>query len=250
MKTFLYMRKTILLQCFAALLMLAACVDRPDGRRQTAVIEAPPHITGDSLLFGLACDGCNDTLLVVLRDIYGSPDTFSVLQAVKHHSVYGMPRAGNRLAFMVDSDSAVARMVVVLDQLQGSWCYEARPTLRQRAGISVPMQQQFLRQLPDSVRDSLFAPREFGYTLSADGLAHTIGMRFLASDGPTVYPPLKRYNRWSISNGHLVFSLTTTDTLNHSTITANDTAELVRLRRDTLVLRFNDGEKKYYRKAP
>ncbi|MBR1484797.1 MAG: hypothetical protein IJ612_03785 [Prevotella sp.] len=233
--------------CFLTVL---SCGGRPEPTSTDGGIVTPQHITGDSLLYGLACDGSNDTILVLLRNIQGNPDTFQILEATRQRQVFGHPKVGDGVALLVDSDSVVARMVVDLDQLTDSWCYKVRPTLRQRAGISEQMSQQFMRQLPDSVRDSLFAPREYGFKLKNDGSARAFGMhRSQEDEGPTVYPRLKHYGQWCLNNGLLVLMETQLDSTGSVRVTSCDTARFVLMRRDTLVLQFADETKGFYRKV-
>lgn len=242
------MKKIASLALLSAVLLTLACGNKNIKEPQAASIETPQHISGDSLRFGLACDGSNDTILVVLRNIYGNPDTFNILDATRRHHVFGHPSVGDRIALYLDTDSTTARMAVDLDQLCGQWCYEVRPTLRKRADITAQMQQQFLKQMPDSLRDSLFAPREYGFTLKPDGTARPIGMHFETEETPVEYPAPKRYGQWYLHNGQLILSTVGTDSLGNHIVTGQDTATFVRMRRDTLVLRFADGDKGFYRK--
>ena len=67
-------------------------------------------------------------------------------------------------------------------------------------------------------------------------------------NSPVIFPPFKRYRQWHLYNGQLILSETSRDTLGNVSITNNDTAAFVMLRRDTLVLRFSDKEQGYYRR--
>ena len=58
---------------------------------------------------------------------------------------------------------------------------------------------------------------------------------------PVDYPALKRYTQWHLYNGRLVL------VPDSARSEAPDTATIVLLRRDSLVLRFNDHEQAYYR---
>jgi hypothetical protein len=67
---------------------------------------------------------------------------------------------------------------------------------------------------------------------------------------PVEYPKLKRYASWKLYNGRLILITDTTrltQTAQKRTL-EYDTADIVRFRRDTLVLRFKDHEQTYYRK--
>lgn len=241
------MRKYPSLLAFLCLMMVMACGTRKENMSREASIDMPSFIQGDSMVYGLVCDGGNDTILVVLRNIYGDPDTFNILDATRQHQVFGRPKVGDQIVLLVDSDSTVARMAIDLDRLTSTWCYDVKPTLRQRAGVSEGMRQQFLQQMSDSVRDSLFATRQYGFTLKVDGTVRTIGMRFNDDNSPVTYPDLKRYGLWSLVNGRLVLTETRRDSLGNSVQVQSDTARLILLRRDTLALQFPDGTKGYYR---
>ena len=215
----------------------------------------------DSAIYGLVCDGTNDTLLVVLTDISADPDTFDILDVSRRHNVYGRLLIGDRVAVVLDEngewetesrDRRVERVIDV-DQLKAMWAYRVTPTLRQRADVSKKMEKEFLERVPDSVLQRLLQPREYGFELKNDGAARPIGMvhRGNTSDqqSPVVYPELKRYREWALSNGRLVLSETRMDSLGQRQVINSDTADLVLLMRDSLVLRFADGEQSYYRKT-
>jgi hypothetical protein len=63
------------------------------------------------------------------------------------------------------------------------------------------------------------------------------------------YPVLKRYREWHLFNGHLILNETMLDSLGNQQLVCSDTADFVLMRRDSLVLRFADGERSYYRKV-
>jgi hypothetical protein len=109
-----------------------------------------------------------------------------------------------------------------------------------------------MKTLPDSLREKWFQPREYGFELLPEHLARPVGLQRPDSkidNGPTEYPELKRYRQWNILNGHLLLSETSRDTLDNQHIISTDTADIVLLRRDSLLLRFSDHEQSYYRKS-
>jgi hypothetical protein len=215
----------------------------------------------DSAIYGLVCDGTNDTLLVVLTDISADPDTFNILDVSRRHNVYGRLLIGDRVAVVLTENGAQetesrdrrVERVVDIDQLKAMWAYLVTPTLRQRADVSKKMEKEFLERVPASLLQRLLQPREYGFELKNDGAARPIGMvhRGNTSDqqSPVVYPELKRYREWALSNGRLVLSETRMDSLGQRQVINSDTADLVLLMRDSLVLRFADGEQSYYRKT-
>lgn len=242
------MKKNSALTALVAILLMVGCsqpVEKP------AKPQADSNVPGDSTLYGLACDGCTDTILVVLRDITQDPDTLNILSASRQHRIFGMPRIGDQLAIVLnDSNPKVADLVINLEQLQTSWCYMVQPKLRERADVSKAMQQEFLENIPDSVFQKLLAPREYGFTLKDNHDARPVGAVYAGNttdeQSPVEYPKLKRYRQWAIYNGRLVLNETALDSLGQQQLLSSDTADFVMMRRDSLVLRFAEGEQGYY----
>jgi len=238
-----------------AALLAAACVEKSektDGHQQLNDELVKP-LPADSTVYGLACDGCNDTVIVLLRHFDNNPDTFNVLDAFTNRRIFGRPAVGDLLAVVREpDDSTLAHLVVNMNQLKGSWCYMVTPRLRRRAGMTSEVYEKLVREMPDSIRERLLQPREYGFDLKGDFVVRPIGMLRQSSateNGPAEYPKLKHYCEWHIFNGRLVLSETRLDSLDKETTVSSDTAEFVRLRRDTLLLRFSNGkEQEYYRK--
>ena len=247
------MKKKTLLTLFQAALFCMGC---GGGTGSHEVITEQqdsllPTLTGDSTIYGLACDGCNDTILVFLplSDISRTPDTFYVLNANKQHRVFGHPQIGDKLAVLPnDSDSTIADAVVNMKKLTGTWCYEAHPTLRQRAGMSQP---HILNRLPDSLLQLLSQTREQGMQLKADNTVRPIGAfrpQQEEKESPVEYPAMKHYRRWQLFNGRLLLTTVAPDSLGQQHISDTDTATLVLLEGDSLVLRIGDCTQGFYRK--
>lgn len=217
-------------------------------------IAVQERVEGDSTLYGLACDGCTDSVVVLLGSAGGDPDTFDIIDARLQHQVFGKPRIGDRLALVVNpEDSAEALRIIDLDDLQGEWCYLATPKLRDIATLPKRVQRRMMANMPDSVRNQLLVPKEFGFQLKHSFAARPIGMTMGSTttedQSPVEYPPVKLYTEWRIFNGRLILTeerMDTTATGQHKS--TNDTADIVMLMPDTLVLRFADGERGYYRK--
>lgn len=211
-------------------------------------------LPGDSTIYGLACDGCNDTILVLLRDVTQDPDTFDILEASRNQQVFGHPRIGDQMAVVLTSDSSrTASMVIDIDKILGSWCYMVTPQLRQRADIDKAREKEFLKRVPDSVLQRLLQPREHGFVLKNEHQAQPIGVERGGNTtddrSPVEYPIVKRYREWYIYNGHIILNETRRDSLGERQLLSSDTADFVLLRRDSLVLRFADGERGYYKKT-
>lgn len=247
-------RKHLIAVTVAAALLAACGSKQNDNETATdGIISEEQNAPGDSTVYGLACDGCNDTILVFLPRTGGDPDTFNILTASKRKQVFGRPMIGDKMAVVVNrTNKKVADMVIDMESLKGKWCYMVQPQLRQRADMSQKNQQQELKAHDDSLFRELMQPREYGVEIKSGYTARPIGMvRTMTSDeeSPVEYPPLKRYREWRIYNGKLILSETTRDTTGTTTVIGSDTAQFVMLRRDTLVLRFSNGDEQgYYRR--
>lgn len=206
-------------------------------------------VDGDSTVYGLVCDGSNDTIMVFLREPYdgSDPDTFNILAATTAHRVFGVPRIGDRVAMVRDTaDTASASIVIVTQDMLGQWCYRVKPVLSRLTAID----GQTLT--PDSLERLLETEREYGISIKADSVAMSIGQRASANadeTSPVTYPRMKRYRQWFIRNGQLILVESIPDSLGNTSTTSSDTADFVRLTADSLVLRFDDGEHSFYRKA-
>ena len=246
------MRQSLILMMIAAGLMTACSSgNTPTTQEITAYNEEQPQ-PGDSTIYGLACEGCTDSLLVFLPFSGGDPDTIDILNARVQRRVFGRPDIGDQVAIVLsDKDKKVADIVINIDRLKGQWCYQVMPRLRRLAGVSADSIVQLPADFPDSLRQRWFQPREYGIDIRGDYSARPIGMQRNNADrqnGPVEYPTLKRYREWRIYNGHLLLCEARRDTLGNEQIINTDTADIVFMRRDTLQLRFKDHEQGYYRK--
>lgn len=230
---------------------IAACGNSKlnDKYADSSVVSMEKNALGDTTVYGLACDGSTDSVVVVLKYSGGDPDTFNILNAMRMHQVFGRVKIGDELAIILDADNKKeVDMMVDLDELKGSWCYKVMPHMRDIAGMPKRMQQMMQKHMPDSMMQSLMVPREYGFKLKRDFQSSPIGyVQHNASTddmSPVEYPTLKWYNEWRIYNGKLILTQNTTkmmvDKKDRKVI--NDTAEILLLRRDTLALKFNDGK--------
>ena len=246
------MKQTLFLMILVAILT-TACQSgtNPSTQEITAYNEEAP-LPGDSTVYGLACEGCTDSLLVFLPFSGGDPDTIDILNARVQRRVFGRPDIGDMVAVVLNAhNKSEADIVINIDRLKGEWCYIVHPRLRPRAGVSADSIVQLPADFPDSLREKWFQPREYGIEIRRDYTARPIGVQRNNDDrqnGPVVYPEVKRYREWHIYNGHLLLSEARRDTLGNQQVTNTDTADIVFMRRDTLLLRFSDHEQGYYRK--
>lgn len=229
-------------------LLLAAC-----GQQQKeAPAVLPVAASDDTTIYGLVCDGSNDTIIIYLREPYdgSDPDTLDILEASKQQQVFGTLRVGDRVAIRRDSaDAHKASQIIVTQDLLGQWCYREKPTLKPKAS----MNSQDSLQLPDSLQQLLNTQLEYGFTLKIDSVAQPIWPRNISiranEDSPIRFHQPKRYRLWAISDGQLLLTETSLDSLGNHVPIATDTVSLVLLTADSLVLRYNDGDHGFYRKS-
>ena len=234
-----------------ATLMTVSCGSQQDGYDSpTTVYNDEQNLPGDSTLYGLACEGCTDSLLVFLPFSGGDPDTLDILEARMERKVFGRPTIGDRLAIIRNGeDSTIADLIINIDALQDAWYYQVQPRLRHRP--QHPDSATNAPALPDSLRRKWMQPREYGLEFKRNHIVRPIGsIRPGQQDhqGPMEFPKQKRYQQWHLYNGHLVLAETRRDTLGNTSVISTDTADIQLLRRDTLVLRFADREQGYYHK--
>lgn len=240
------MYKTALFPLFVAmgLTIMSGCSEsvRPsDSDTSQQFVRAE----GDSTIYGITAEGTNDSILVYLALPYNgaNPDTVSILETRRNRQVFGRPNTGDDVAILRSSeDSTKAERIIMIQDLLGRWYYEVYPTLRR-----TPLNDNML---PQRIKDMLKIPLEYNLMLKNDYTAYNMAPRSQANDEqtPIVYPKARRYTQWQIYNGQLVFTETIRDSLDNRVPVGTDTVDIVRLRRDTLILQFTDGEHIYYRK--
>lgn len=244
------MKQTVIILAATAML-LGACHSSTQTEKNSTVYNETVTLEGDSTVYGLACDGCTDSLLVYLPFSGGDPDTIDILNARVQRKVFGRPEVGDEVAFVLNaSNKKVADLVINIDRLKGSWCYQVMPKLRRRLGASADSVVQLPPDFPDSLRKKWFQPREYGLELQRDNIVRPIGTQTRGKEqqGPVEYPEMKRYREWHIYNGHLLLMETRRDTTGARKTISTDTADIVVMRHDSLLLRFADHEQGYYRK--
>ena len=242
----------------AATVILTACGHKQAPPRDDAAlsISLQKTIPGDSTRYGLACDGCNDTLVVFLRLPYDGtdPDTLHILNAVKKRRIMGKIHIGDKLAIMrSEKDSTVADLVIVTEQMLGQWRRQIYPTLHQRADMEGNTERQKIAQLPDSIKALLEIPKEYGLDIKHDNMmfVHGAYTKNVTSDeeSPVEYPKAEFFNEWKIFNGRFVMMRCEADSTGTMQVLTTDTADVELLEADSLMLRFKDGVRSYYRKV-
>ena len=120
------------------------------------------------------------------------------------------------------------------------------PTLRTIDGKKPPV--------PDSILQKIMIPMEYSLKLKADNTATMRGnMRNMGKNGNgqslAVYPEVHRYTDWFLFNGHLILHADTiAGFTQEGEMPVTDTAEIVLLMRDSLILRIGNEEQSFYRK--
>lgn len=255
MKNFL--RISIVCVCLCA---LASCGGSAD-KKQKGHLNEELRLKGDKTVYGLACEGCSDSIIVLLPNDGSDPVSYNIIDAKRMNKVMGNPKIGDWLGLVVnENDSTVADFVVNLDELKGTWCYIVMPKMRDYENMSKKMQERMVRDMPDSVKATYMIPREYGFSLKRQWTASSVGyMReqsSLEDESPVVYPKLSYFTEWHIWNGKLVMTSGEPDfadmeesgkiSLKNIQL---DTCDIVYLRDDSLVLASDGASRSYYRQS-
>ncbi len=249
-------RKLLPLAVIAAL-AFAGCggnkgQDKGKGKAVTEV-----RLNGDSTFYGLACEGCTDSVIVVLPSDDSDPVTFNVISAMRNRKVFGKPKIGDMLAVVVNKENKKkADMVIDLEELKGTWVYLSMPKMRKHAPMGgKPMAAPKPDPERDSMMKALMVPIEQGFNIKKNNTMEPVGMHLGANtsteDNPVEYPQVKYYKEWNILNGKLVLTEGTVEIgrrRRKKARPARDTVDIVLMMKDSLQLKFKNGIKAYYRK--
>lgn len=246
-----------------AVLLLAACGQKSEEQKMAepesnGKSNSELLLPGDSTIYGLACEGCNDSVVVLLPGDGGDPVTYDIVNAHRQHHVMGKLMVGDWIGLVRNpNDSTVADFVVNLDQLKGTWCYVVMPKWRDAdnpfQGARANMSQKDL----DSLKNEYFIPREYGFSLKRQWTAQSVGyvrQNALQSESPVVYPQLLYFTEWHILNGRLVmtsgeFRKTGKNEAMEVVNNRQDTCDIVLLTEDSLVLSSEGESRGYYRRS-
>ncbi len=249
--------KKALFSLVLATILMVACGHKEKQQltpEEAQALSLQKNAPGDSAHYGLACDGCTDSILVFLPYSGGDLDTFDIITAHQQHRIYGRPHIGDELAVITTpGDPDEAYMVINMEQIRGTWCYMVSPTLRVPENMPKRMQRRMMERIPDSIKQRMMVPREYTLKLKRDYTAQAWGARRQQTSddmSPVEYPAIKYYTAWQLFNGRLVL---TADTIagfsKEGDVPTTDTVDIVMLHRDTLVLRFPDHQQGYYKKV-
>lgn len=250
------MRKILFFISLSTLVLLIACSKKEENEDLNTIavskqIEIPT--TGDRMLYGLSCDGTNDTVVVFLPFGKGKdPVVYNIEIAKKEGRVIGRPEIGDWVGIMLNpEDPTEATMLVDLDHLKGTWTYKVYPTWKDASKLSRRALRRRVAEMPDSIKDTYLIPREYGFSLQRSSVAHAVGyvMRksSLEDDSPVEYPEIKRYSSWGCRNGRLILAryenTPSAQALKNKTPRALfDTLDFVSLSDDSLILRTTNNE--------
>ena len=233
-----------------------SCHNEPKVPAQDKTIGTSTNIEGDSTLYGLACDGCTDSVLVFLPGKGGDPITYDIIDATMHRKIIGKPKVGDWVAVILNGqDPEKADMVINLDELKGTWVEQKMPVERHRMVQSAVTPEE--KMIQDSIIESLMKPIEIGFSLKRHYTAQPYGMRRRSANAdknsPVIFPSPKFYTEWHVFNGKLVLTIGDPRSLGKSdtskqNVLGHDTIDFVLMTKDSLRLKHKDGERGYYRK--
>lgn len=243
--------------------LMAACVQKESEKplpepTSEGKLNREQLLEGDSTIYGLACEGCNDSVVILLPGDGSDPVTYNIIDAHRHNRVMGRLKVGDWIGLMRNpTDSTVADFVLNLDELKGTWCYVVMPKWRDATNMTPQAQAILEESMPDSVKKEFFVPREYGFSLKRQWTAQSVGYvrkSPLEDQSPVVYPRLLYFTEWHILNCRLVMTSREYQKKDDSEEMElagyrNDTCDVVFLSGDSLVLS-SDGESRgYYRRT-
>ena len=242
--------------------LMAACVQKESEKplpepTSEGKLNREQLLEGDSTIYGLACEGCSDSVVILLPGDGSDPVTYNIIDAHRHNRVMGRLKVGDWIGLMRNpADSTVADFVLNLDELKGTWCYVVMPKWRDASNMTPQAQAILEESMPDSVKKEFFVPREYGFSLKRQWTAQSVGYvrkSPLEDQSPVVYPRLLYFTEWHILNCRLVMTsreYQKKDDSDEMELAGyrNDTCDVVFLSGDSLVLA-SDGESRgYYRR--
>lgn len=243
--------------------LMAACVQKESEKplpepTSEGKLNREQLLEGDSTIYGLACEGCSDSVVILLPGDGSDPVTYNIIDAHRHNRVMGRLKVGDWIGLMRNpTDSTVADFVLNLDELKGTWCYVVMPKWRDATNMTPQAQAILEESMPDSVKKEFFVPREYGFSLKRQWTAQSVGYvrkSPLEDQSPVVYPRLLYFTEWHILNCRLVMTSREYQKKDDSEEMElagyrNDTCDVVYLSGDSLVLA-SDGESRgYYRRT-
>lgn len=249
--------KTLITVTLAAGLFGACNSDKATTDNSTIQVESELKITGDKTVYGLACEGCNDSTILLLPNDGSDPVKYDIIDATRNHKVRGKIKTGDWICLITNkNDKRVADFVMDLDQLRGIWCYIVMPKMRDYNKMSKRLQARMMENMSDSMKETFLIPREYGFWLKRQWQAQSVGYvresSTLAEESPVVYPQLGYYVAWGIWNGKIIIARGIPKFSDNGQVSVtnmvNDTCDVDYLDTDSLVLSSDGQSRSYYRK--
>lgn len=253
------MRTRTILAAMAIVLCTMGCGEqKATPHRTEGHTNAELQLKGDQTIYGLACEGCTDSVILLLPNDGSDPVRYNIIEATRNRRVLGKIKTGDWVGLVLNKqDRTVADMAVNLDQLKGIWCYIVMPKMRDFDKMSKRMQNRMMNEMSDSLKETFLVPREYGFWLKRQWEAQSVGyvreVSTLVDESPVVYPPLGYFVGWHIWNGHFVMvsgkpTYDKDNKVTGYTEVSYDTCSIDYLDDDSLVLSDRDGSRSYYRK--
>lgn len=249
------MKAKHILLAICALLAIVSCGSKEKDKGESTVPEQ--RLKGDKTVYGLACEGCTDSVVVLLPEDCSDPVTYNIIDAKRKGRVLGKLQIGDRIGVVPNGrDKHVADIVVDIDKLRGIWCYIVMPKMRDAQSMSRQAQARMMNAMSDSLKETFLIPREYGFYLKREWEAQSVGYvqeaNTLADESPVVYPQLGYFVNWHIWNGKFIMTSGTPKMTADNRIKVvdlkYDTCSIDYLDADSLVLTDADGSRSYYRK--
>lgn len=258
------MRKLFYSIALLAVLFVVACGKSGEVKPSSeGKLTKDLQLSDDQTVYGLACDGCTDSVVYLLPNDGSDPIRYDIIDAKRHNRIIGKLKIGDWIGVVLNrEDTTVADMVIDLDQLKGTWCYVVMPRMRDYANMSKRQQARVMENMSDSLKETYLIPREYGFTLKRQFAAQPVGYvrqaTALEDESPVVYPELPMYNAWHILNGRLILTRPENNQMMMLSMQkekekqvevamVNDTADVIFMDEDSLVLQFADHQQSYYR---
>lgn len=245
------MKLTTIFFSMAATCLLAACGKGQQPAKPVAnmPISLSKPAKGDKAVYGLACMGCTDSVVVMLPNEGGDPVKYNIVEAGRNKQLFGNFEVGDWICILPnEKDKQKADRVINLDQLKATWTYRVMPRLRDVTNLSKRQQERILANMPDSVVEAYMIPREYGFTLKRMGQATSVGHLIqsdaVEDDSPVEYPEVPHYTEWHAYNGKLILVKGPRDereAASNKQIT-KDTLTFVYMKDDSLALRTKKGD--------
>lgn len=247
------MKKIYLLFITITILSFIACYNQ-DATGDHGAINNGIKINGDKTLYGLACDGCSDSAIVFLPNDGGDPLHFNIVNARKNNKVFGTLEIGDELAILLNpKNKKEAILAIDLEQIKGTWTFQVMPKLKPNP---LKSEEQIMAEMSDSLKQALFIPREYGFTLKSYNQASPVGYimktNTLEDESPVEYPKVTVYTSWHIYNGWLYIYKDTVDEQGRrlpNDSVGHDDGTMVFLSADSMAAKFGKKVMQYHRKA-